>query len=273
MARPDLGRGGAAPAAGEFSVVYLHRLRNTEAYAARARELHPRAWLIYALADLHGLRLGRRAAAERWPALLGQSRLAHKRELLAMRLVDAVVTHATHEAALVRRAAPGARVHVVPWEITPSGQLPAFARRSGVALLGHYGHAPNVDAADWLIGEIMPLASEGIPLSPTLARWVEQDAAAIAALIVNLHTNARANTAAAQLPGRTGERSPVSRCPTGRGQRNSDQVDNVVGWYVFDFPPGCPADPAHGIPRLLRTPGISMMPTCVLSQVRFRFTL
>ena len=262
---------------GEFEVIYLHRLRNAEAYAARARELHPKARLIYALADLHGLRLGRRAATERWPALLGESQMVHTRELLAMRLVDVVITHSTHEASVVRQAAPGARVHVVPWEIAPAGRLPAFSRRSGVALLGHYGHAPNVDAANWLIGEIMPLvwekdagipcllagsamppgmvewavrdprvrvlgqvdnlrdlfgqarltvaplrygagvkgkvldslaagvpcimspiAAEGIPLPPALARLVGQDAETIAGLVVALHTDAGMNAMAAR---------------------------------------------------------------------------
>ena len=39
----------------------------------------------------------------------------------------------------------------------------AFPNRSGVAFIGGYGHTPNLDAARWLIDEIMPLVREGNP--------------------------------------------------------------------------------------------------------------
>ncbi len=36
-------------------------------------------------------------------------------------------------------------------------------QRSGVAFIGSYGHAPNLDAARWLIDEIMPAVRKRNP--------------------------------------------------------------------------------------------------------------
>jgi glycosyltransferase involved in cell wall biosynthesis len=86
---------------------------------------------------------------------------------------DAVLTHSVHEAALLRRAVPGAAVHVVPWAV--AGR-PVFADdgasgdgatddvgRNGVAFIANYGHEPNVDAARFLAEAIMPLVWQRDP--------------------------------------------------------------------------------------------------------------
>src|SRR5581483_2618756 len=41
--------------------------------------------------------------------------------------------------------------------------VPAFAERNGVMFIGGYNHVPNVDAARWLCGEIMPRVWEKLP--------------------------------------------------------------------------------------------------------------
>ena len=69
---------------------------------------------------------------------------------------SAIVTHSSFEAELLRRQLPPERVHVVRWEV-PSRPVGApFLERKGVAFIGSFGHAPNADAARWLISEIMP---------------------------------------------------------------------------------------------------------------------
>jgi glycosyltransferase involved in cell wall biosynthesis len=48
-------------------------------------------------------------------------------------------------------------VHVVPWAVQP-WKLPRGAQqRAGVLLVANFAHAPNLDGADWLVGEVMPL--------------------------------------------------------------------------------------------------------------------
>jgi glycosyltransferase involved in cell wall biosynthesis len=155
-----------------FDVVYLHRLSNASKYLALVRQHCPRARVIYSVADLHHLRLARQARIEQRDDLLAESRRVRLVECMAALSADAVLTHSAHEAALLRRAVPGAAVHVVPWAI-PSPRRGAVdgagddgpwdhgawddSERNGVAFIANYGHEPNVDAARFLAETIMPL--------------------------------------------------------------------------------------------------------------------
>jgi hypothetical protein len=58
---------------------------------------------------------------------------------------------------LLATAAPGAAVHLVPWEVRPQPVATPFAERHGVGFIGSYGHAPNRDAAHVLVEQVMPL--------------------------------------------------------------------------------------------------------------------
>jgi glycosyltransferase involved in cell wall biosynthesis len=142
----------------QFAAVYLHRLLNAEAYAGLVRAWQPRARVIYSVADLHHVRLARQASVHADLELMAKSRTVRQRELAAMRLCDVVITHSTAEAALLAREAPGAAVHVVPWAPLMRGPMkPGIGRHRAVAFIGGYRHAPNADAARWLVTEIMPL--------------------------------------------------------------------------------------------------------------------
>jgi hypothetical protein len=48
-------------------------------------------------------------------------------------------------------------VHVVPWAVPAQPVRRPFGERSGIAFVGGFGHEPNVDAARWLVEEVMPL--------------------------------------------------------------------------------------------------------------------
>jgi glycosyltransferase involved in cell wall biosynthesis len=143
--------------AGEFDLVYLHRLSNASRYCDLARHYFPKARILYSVADLHHLRLARQAASEDRPELAQLSRATQRRELIAMAAADAVITHSSFEADLLRRLIPPSRVHVVTWPAPLRPTATPFSQRSGVAFIGFYGHQPNLDAARWLIDEIMPL--------------------------------------------------------------------------------------------------------------------
>jgi hypothetical protein len=143
--------------AGCFDVVYLHRVSNASKYLALARQYCPKARIVYSVADLHHMRLARQAAVEDRPELLGQSRRLQVAECAAAWSADAVITHSTHEAAWLRQAVPGASVHVVPWDVPARPVRVPFGQRSGVAFIGGYAHAPNVDAARFLVETVMPL--------------------------------------------------------------------------------------------------------------------
>jgi glycosyltransferase involved in cell wall biosynthesis len=141
-----------------FAIIYLHRAGMAERYLALARRYMKRARILYSVADLHHVRLQRQAAVEGRDELLTASRRQQWAECMAAWSADAVLTHSAEEVEILRRAVPEASVYLVPWAIeAPLATLPArTATRRAVAFIGGYAHAPNVDAARWLVDEVMP---------------------------------------------------------------------------------------------------------------------
>jgi autotransporter passenger strand-loop-strand repeat protein len=143
--------------AGCVDVVYLHRAGIATRYLGLARRYMPSARILYSVADLHHVRLERQAAVEERPDLLAVSRRQRLEECVAAWSADAVLTHSIDEATALRRLVPEASVHHVPWAV-PARAVPTdFAQRQGIAFIGGYAHAPNVDAARWLVEAVMPL--------------------------------------------------------------------------------------------------------------------
>ena len=126
------------------------------AYAGLARHWCPRAHVVYSVADLHHVRMARQAQVQALPHLLARARAVKQAELLAMRLVDAVITHSTAEAAYLRAQAPGTRVHVVRLADRGRRRNGSSHGEAAVAFIGSVAHEPNRDAVLWLIEEIMP---------------------------------------------------------------------------------------------------------------------
>ena len=154
---------------GGFALIYIHRGTNTR-YLSLVRHHQPRARILYSVADLHHVRLARQAEVEGRPELMDAARRVRAAELGAARFVDSVITHSTFEQALILKDVPGAKVHVVPWSVPPRPTPAPFQARSGIAFIGSYGHPPNLDAAWWLIQEVMPLVRAKNPaITCTLA--------------------------------------------------------------------------------------------------------
>ncbi len=143
--------------AGCFDVVYLHRASIATRYLALARHYMPQSRIVYAVADLHHVRMERQAAVEERPELLMASRRMRLAEFTAAWAADAVIAHSSVEAGILRRSVPEAKVYQVGWEVPDRPAMVPFEHRYGLAFIGHYGHAPNMDAALWLTEEIMPL--------------------------------------------------------------------------------------------------------------------
>jgi hypothetical protein len=149
--------------AGEFDLIYLHRAANAAKYGELARQYFPKARQLYAVADLHHLRVARQAAAEDRPELAPLANRLRLMEFTAAALSDAVLTHSSEEARLLAAQLGDAKVHTVRWSVMPRLAKTPFAKRHGIAFIGGYGHPPNLDAARWLIGEIMPRVRERDP--------------------------------------------------------------------------------------------------------------
>ncbi len=146
-----------------FDAIYFHRLTNAGRYLDLARLYMPGARLISSVADLAWVRLERQAIAENRPELRTASGQEKVREHMATWASHSVITHSPVEADLLAAAVPTASIHVVPWHLELKAPPLPFERRHGVAFIAHYGHAPNIDAAKWLVKDILPFLRAEAP--------------------------------------------------------------------------------------------------------------
>jgi glycosyltransferase involved in cell wall biosynthesis len=153
--------------AGQFDLVYLHRVE-TATHCLKLARRYFDAQVIYSVADLHHLRLQaqRKFDPEHAPELMHEARDLALQELSAALSADSVITHSVSEAEQlegIASIAAAGKVRVIPWVVPLAPVQTPFADRSGLAFIGSFAHAPNVDAARWLVGEIMPLVWREAP--------------------------------------------------------------------------------------------------------------
>ncbi len=146
-------RGLAVP----LDLVYLHRHSNATRYTALVRRFQPQARVVYNVADLHHLRMQREAELTGNAELATAAQRMRQAELGAVQGADATIVHSQHEQHLLHQACPGAEVQIVPWSYNLRLGSAPHTQRRGVMFVGGYRHRPNVDAAKWLVQEIMPL--------------------------------------------------------------------------------------------------------------------
>jgi autotransporter passenger strand-loop-strand repeat protein len=153
--------------AGQFALIYLHRAETATRCLKLARRYFD-AQIIYSVADLHHLRLQAQSkfASGHASELMHEARDVALQELFAALSADRVITHSVSEAEQLDQlpsiAATG-KVRVIPWVVPIAPVQTRFSDRSGLAFIGSFKHAPNVDAARWLVSEIMPLVWRKAP--------------------------------------------------------------------------------------------------------------
>ncbi len=119
------------------------------------------AKILYYTHDLHYLRERRRYELEGSVWALQESQRLKPIELGIFREVDCVMTPSREEAGDILAEVPEANVAVIPpylfGETMVSDAAEGFGDRKDVLFIGGFDHTPNVDAALWLVTEIMPL--------------------------------------------------------------------------------------------------------------------
>jgi O-antigen biosynthesis protein len=147
-------------------LVYLHRFTNGTKYAGMVRRHQPKARIVYNVADLHHLRMEREAQITGNEEIARSAAAVRHEELSAIAAVDATIVHSAVEKSVLADIAPKASVHVVPWAYALRPVETPVERRQGVVFVGGYRHVPNVDAARWLVEEVMPHVWREIPDMP-----------------------------------------------------------------------------------------------------------
>lgn len=123
---------------------------------------HSRVPVLYDTIDLHHLRMRRQATHEGNDDDTAWKRM-QELELACATAADATIV-VTDEEASVLRASDTGPIAVVPTihDVEAIGTM-GYAATNGLIFIGGYNHTPNVDAAKWLVEDIMPLVWEQLP--------------------------------------------------------------------------------------------------------------
>lgn len=125
---------------------------------ASAITLHaPEVPLVYDMVDAHGLRLRRKAAITGRADDLRDSRHIEAVERRSARLADITVAVSRAEVEYISSVS-GVNVTslVIPTIHKAVPNIPGFEGREGILFVGGFQHDPNVDAAVYLVREILP---------------------------------------------------------------------------------------------------------------------
>ncbi len=125
---------------------------------------HTRARLSFYGVDVHHLRMRRQATLQGDLALACQADEMERLERRLWGVFDVMLYPSEVEAALVRRMVPGASAHgIVPFGFDRFRTRTAPPALPAILFVAGFAHPPNVDAAIWLVREILPLVRAAIP--------------------------------------------------------------------------------------------------------------
>jgi GT2 family glycosyltransferase/glycosyltransferase involved in cell wall biosynthesis len=148
---------------GRFDAIIVSRHYILSPLLPMLRKLAPQAQIVFDSVDLHFLREQREAEHSLDPAAARVAARTRDAELALMRAADVTWVVSEYERALLAEMEPSLRIAVVSNVHRLVADSPAHAERSDLVFVGSFRHPPNVDAAAWLVGEILPLVLRQLP--------------------------------------------------------------------------------------------------------------
>lgn len=147
-----------------YRSVILSRPGVCERYLPLIRAFAPSARLLYDTVDLHWVRLERGAAVADDPDPLRRDAQHYRRvELSNAQAADLTIAISADERQTLLGADPTLQVAVIPNIHRPVDEVPPYQQRRDLFFLGAYGHAPNVEAAHFLVERILPAVAAALP--------------------------------------------------------------------------------------------------------------
>src|SRR5690606_5292804 len=108
--------------------------------------------------DLHYARLMTEHALTGSAVAKREAEAFRKVEQSLWRAADVVYYPSSLETEVVRAAVPGVRAHTMPlYYFDDAPAVPAPRERAGLLFVAGFDRPPNVDAACWLVREVLPL--------------------------------------------------------------------------------------------------------------------
>ena len=133
--------------------------RNIKAVKKHCRN----AKVLYHTIDLHFLRMEREAELQNDPAKRKAAAEMKEREFATIQASDLSIVHSTAELTLLAPELPDEKISVFPLIMDVQGTQKKFSERRDIVFVGGYQHAPNVDAVQYFVQDIMPLLRERLP--------------------------------------------------------------------------------------------------------------
>lgn len=140
-----------------FDMAILCREPIAKGTIETVRKYLPEAHILFYTVDLHFLRTERHAQLTGDPAIAAEAAAVKASELALMRKSDVTILLSEFERDLVAKEAPGVSTAILPLIREIPGRKGGFEDRRDVVFIGGFNHPPNVDAVEWLVGEIWPL--------------------------------------------------------------------------------------------------------------------
>lgn len=140
----------------EFDAFYITRYHVANANVPRIRAVNPDARILMNNADLHYLRMLRKAVAEHDETQKEAARNVQAEEFRAMQSVDLVLSYNDKEHAIIEAQSEGEiKIMQCPWVLDCPDSVPPLEGRSGISFLGGFRHHPNVEGIQWFARNVM----------------------------------------------------------------------------------------------------------------------
>lgn len=143
---------------GLFDMVMLCREPVARATYGTIRKHVPDAKVVFYTVDLHYLRTERHAKHLNDPKVTAEAAALKASETGLMRQCDLTIVLSEYERELLANEVPEAKTAVLPLIREIPGRNGGFNERRDVVFIGGFNHPPNIDAVEWLVKEIWPLA-------------------------------------------------------------------------------------------------------------------
>lgn len=142
---------------GDLDAVLLSRPHISLPYLQALRQRAPRVPVAYYGHDLHFRRIAREAELSGRQELRKEADRFEALERRLWQVADIVLYPSQEEADDVASLAPGTNVRAIPpYAFDDFNDSATVEGRQGLLFVAGFAHPPNVDAATWLVGEVMP---------------------------------------------------------------------------------------------------------------------
>jgi glycosyltransferase involved in cell wall biosynthesis len=142
---------------GRFDVAWLDFFELAEQYLPEIRAHAPSTRILIDTIDVHWVRQRRQADIEDDADGRRRAEIIRLREEAVYRAADGLIAVTEDDAQALRQLAPDVPAYVLGNVHSLEESGPGPESRSGVVFVGNFNHPPNVDAALYLLREVMPL--------------------------------------------------------------------------------------------------------------------